>query len=351
MQSVVNNSKPTGIKSISSTFLEILGIIIALGSLTFDLFTGDINTSRPGNVQFIAVIIGLAITLLAHIFAPHRPIRKALLSTKAPSFLIFNLSLLLILLNVIGLFIPLRNPAVYDGIPYASKVRVPKYTVAEFRQRMNRNAAIDEQYPQYVQRLTQLVYESTVHFWPEADTSDAFNLRVPLYENFLLSLMNKIQHKLGPYEFCRAERAVERAASVCSQSSRILADILLRNRIRSQIIALDGHVIVQARVDREADEWWLLDADYGVVIQHDLQVVANNPEIVINAYQQQGYPVPVANELASIYEPDGNQVIDEKLACEREEHLYLLKWLLPIVGMVPFLSYLPIWYFQEKKIR
>ena len=346
---MVNNRKSRAIKTILSLFLGTLGIIIALGALTFDLFTGDITASRPGNVQFIAVTIGLAIILLSHWITPHRPLRNAVLSIKAPSFLIFNLSFLLILLNVMGLFIPLRNPAVYDGIPYASKVRVPKYTVAEFRRRMNRNATIDEQYPQYVQRLTQLVYESTVHFWPEADTSDAFNLRVPLYENFLLSLMNKIQHKLGPYEFCRAERAVERAASVCSQSSRILANLLLRNRIRAQIIALDGHVIVQARVNREADEWWLLDADYGVVIQQNLQEVESNPEIIINAYQQQGYPDQVVNELASIYGPEGNQVIDEKLACEREEHLYLLKWLLPIVGMLPFLSYLPVWYFQEKK--
>lgn len=343
-------SKPTTIKSIVSTLLEIIGIIIALGSLTFDLFSGDITASRPGNFQLIAVTFGLAVTFVSHFFTSHLPIHKAILFFKAPSFLVFTLSFFLILLNVIGLFIPLRNPTVNDGIPYAGKVRVPQYTVAEFRQEMNRIEAVDEQYPQYVQRLTQLVYDSTVHDWPEEDTADAVNLRVPLHENYLLSLVNKLQHKDGPYEYCRAERAVERAASVCSQSSRIVADILLRNRVRAQIIALDGHVIVRARVDREADEWWLLDADYGVVIQHDLPVVENNPEIVIDAYQQQGYPVKVATELASIFGPDGNQVIDEKLGCEREEHLYLLKWLIPIIGMLPFASYLPVWHLQKKKI-
>lgn len=346
---MIQKSKPTTIKSIVSTLLEIIGIIIALGSLTFDLFSGDITASRPGNFQFIAVAFGLAITFLSHLFTPHRPIRKAILSFKAPSFLVFTLSFLIIVLNVIGLFIPLRDPMVNDGISYAGKLRIPQYTLAEFRQRMNRIVAVDEQYPQYVQRLTELVYDSTVHYWPEEDTEAVVNLRVPIYENYLLSLANKLHHKVGPYEYCLAERAVERAASVCSQSSRIVVNILLRNRVRAQILALDGHVIVRARVDREADEWWLLDADYGVVIPHDLPVVENNPEIVIDAYQQQGYPVQVATELASIFGPDGNQVIDEKLGCEREEHLYLLKWLLPIIGMLPFTSYLPVWYLQKKK--
>ena len=345
MQSIVKIHS----KSIPSVLIEILGLILTLGALSFDLLSADITTSRPGNAQFVAAAFGFILILLSHFLSPHRSLWKAVLTNKAPIFFIFCLSLLLMLLNISGLFISLRNPIVYDGIPYAGKTRHPLYTAKEFAKRMDRNAAIDEQYPQYVIRLTQLVFDSTIHYWQDDETAAAFNLRVPLHENYLLSLMNRIQHETGFYEFCRAEKAVERAASVCSQSSKILADVLLKNRVRAQIIALDGHVIVRARVDRETDQWWLLDADYGIVLQHDLQEVEENPEIVIQAYLEGGYPEPVAVELASIYGPEGNQVIDEKLGCEREEHLYLLKWLLPFTGMLPFLLYLPIWYIRERK--
>ena len=150
------------------------------------------------------------------------------------------------------------------------------------------------------------------------------------------------------YEFCRAEKAVERAATVCSQSSRILANVLIRNGLRAQIAALDGHVVVQVRVDKEADEWWVLDADYGVVIQHDLDKIAQNPKLVRDVYREKGYLDTVIDDLVRYYHPDGNAIIDKTLRCDAEEHLYLLKWLLPITGMLPFLSYLLVHYYRQR---
>jgi hypothetical protein len=150
-----------------------------------------------------------------------------------------------------------------------------------------------------------------------------------------------------PYEFCRAEKAVERCVSVCSQSSKILANILIRNRVRANIVGLDGHVVVRARVDKEADEWWILDPDYGVVIHNDLDEIAKHPEIITNAYKAQGYDDLVIFNLSDIYEPEGNEIIDEVLRCDEEEHLYLLKWLLPLIGIFPFLTYLIYHYYLK----
>ncbi len=345
------SSRPhsTTLRTIASILLESFGIVVAIAALTFDIFTVDINTLRPGNTQLIVVGFGLAITLLAHFFAPRYPIRKAILSSEAPGFLVFCLSCILLIINISGQFITLRNPAVYQGITHKEKIRVPQYTLEEFTALMNRIEEIDEQYPAYVKRLTQLVFDSTVHYWPDDTSPSMVNYQVPLHENYLLFFLNKLNGEIEPYEFCRAERAVERCASVCSQSSRILANVLIRNRVRTQIVGLNGHVVVQARVNKETDEWWLLDPDYGVVIEHDLEQVERNPEIIIPAYQEKGYKDQVINKLVSIYGSNGNEIIDEKLGCEREEHLYLLKWLIPITGMLPFLMYLPVRFFQDRK--
>lgn len=348
---MINKPQLKTFPTLASITLETSGIIIALGALSFDLFSEDISSPRPGNMQLLGVLLGLSLILLAHFVAPYRPIRKTILSTKAPSFLIFSLSCILMIINIGGLFISLRNPAVYDGIGYAGKIRVPRYTSEGFSERMNRIEAIDEQYPAYVKRLTQLVFDSTVHYWENDENASAFNLKIPLHENYLLYFMNKLNGRDELYEFCRAEKAVERCATVCSQSSRILADVLTRNRVRAQIVALDGHVVVRARVDRESDEWWILDGDYGVLIEHDLQEIEQAPEIITSAYQEKGYHDLVIAEMVAIYGPNGNEIIDEKLLCEREEHLYLLKWWIPSIGMLTFLTYLPIhyWRFRNHK--
>ena len=329
-------------RAITALTLELTGFIAAFAALTSDLFTNHITAPRPGNVQILVALVGLFLILLANTITPYQSIRTAVCSYKLPGFIIFCFSALLTIINLIGLFTPLRNPAVYQGIPYAGVTRVPKYDLEEFLAQMNRIESIDEQYPEYATRLTQLVFDSTVHYWQEDDTANAFNLRIPIHENFLIYLMHKISGEDGLYEFCTAEKAVERCASVCSQSSKILANILIRNRVRTHIAALDGHVVVRARVDKDADEWWVLDPDYGVVLQHDLEEIAQNPEIIISAYQGKGYNDLVIAKLIRIYGPDGNEIIDEKLQCDKEEHLYLLKWLLPIIGLFPLTSYLLI---------
>lgn len=334
-------------KTLVAIFLEISGITTAIIGLTLDLIDGNFSAPRPGNFQILMAVTGILLTILAHIITPYRPVRSAIRSGKAPSFIIFSISSLLIIINLIGLLIPLRNPAVNQGISYAGKIRKPKYTAEEFYKQMNRIEAIDEQYPEYVTRLTQLIFDSTVHYWDD-DSANTFNLRIPIHENFLIYIMNALQGDGELYEFCQAERAVERCASVCSQSSRILANVLIRNRVRAHIAGLDGHVVVQVRVDKETDEWWVLDPDYGVVIERDINEIAQNPEIITSAYQEQGYSDQIIDKLIQIYGPSGNEIIDENLRCDKEEYLYFLKWLLPLTGIIPFLSYLLIQRFQSR---
>ncbi len=321
-------------KKIFVFFLDATGVALLLGGVGLDLFTRPEQYSL-GTLQIAISVAGFVLTLGASFLLSSDEWRGGL-APRFPSLTTFAVSLLLLVLNLTGVLIPLRNPAVYEGIEYGGKIRVVQYAAEEVYRQMNRIAAIDEQYPEYVKRLTQLIFDGTVHYWEENDPGDPFNLRIRPRENYLIYLLSKLRGENSNYEFCRAERAIERSVSVCSQASKILADILKRNRVKAGIVGLDGHVVVRARVDKETDTWWLLDADYGVVIEHDIDEVEANPDLISEAYQQAGYSESVIETLIEVYGAEGNEIIDENPECGEEDYLYLLKWLFPVLGLLPF---------------
>ncbi len=327
--------------------LDIVGIIAILVAASLDIIQNDSGIYEIGNQQIAIMIMGMALTVLAGTVVHHASIWEAVIATKLPSFVIFTLSILIFAINLTGFLLPLRNPAVYEGIPFAGKEREVQYSAAEVYAQMDRIEEIDEQYPEYVKRLTQLIYDGTVHYW-KYDQNNAFNLRIPIYENYLIYFMQLKQGESANYEFCRAEKAIERAVSVCSQASKIMADILLKNRVRAQIVGLEGHVVTRARVDNKTEEWWIVDADYGVVIEHDLDEIEANLDIVREAYQRHGYNDQVIENLVDIYGAEDNQIIDKNLKCAQEDYLYLLKWLIPILGLLPFLMFM-IMHFTRRK--
>jgi RPA family protein len=327
--------------------LDIVGIIAILVATSLDIIQNDSGIYKIGNQQIAIIVVGMALTVLAGSIIHHATIWEAVRSTKMPSFVMFVASILIFSTNLTGFFLPLRNPAVYEGIDYAGVERKVNYSAAEVYAQMDRIEEIDEQYPEYVKRLTQLIYDGTVHYW-KYEENNVFNLRIPPHENYLIYFMQLKQGELANYEFCRSERAIERAVSVCSQASKIMADILLKNRVRAQIVGLEGHVVTRARVDNKTEEWWIVDADYGVVIEHDLDEIEANLDIVREAYQKHGYNDQIIENLVDIYGAADNQIIDKNLKCTQEDYLYLLKWLIPILGLLPFSMFM-IMHFTRRK--
>ncbi|MBL7164524.1 MAG: hypothetical protein ISS57_18210 [Anaerolineales bacterium] len=343
------NDKTTSIKKFLAFSLDILGIVLIMGAVSLDLVQNDSGLYEIGTLQMAGIAFGVILTLISSFIIRPSSLSNAIQFTKLPSFAIFVVSTLLLVISLIGLAFPLRNPDVYQGIEYAGKVRTPQYSAEEVYTQMDRIDSIDEQYPEYAKRLTQLIFDGTVHYWEEGLEDNAYNLRIPIYENYLIYFLNLLQGVNGNYEFCKAERAIERSASVCSQSSKILADILGRNRVPAHIVGLEGHVVARARVDKETDQWWILDADYGVVIEHDIDEIETNPILVQQAYEVQGYSQRVIDILVDIYGPGGNSIIDENLQCEGEDHVYLLKWLIPLLGILPFTIFIAIHQIQKEK--
>lgn len=327
------------LKKLLVFILDFAGIILMLGAISLDLLQNSSHYAI-GTFQVILALVGFGLAFSGNFLVDSQDSWKSKLIQNSPGLLVFCISALLLIINLAGMLIPLRNPDVYGGIEFGGKVREPQFSAEQVYTQMNRIAEIDEQYPEYAHRLTQLIFDGTVHYWEEYEAGNPYNLRVPLRENFLIYFSRLLRGERENYEFCRAERAIERAASVCSQSSKILADILGRNRVKAHIVGLEGHVVVRARVNNETDEWWLLDADYGVVIKHDIDEVEANLELVREAYTKKGYGETVVETLVAIYGPEDNQIIDENLECEQEDHYYLLKWWLPVLGLIPFPMFL-----------
>ncbi len=94
---------------------------------------------------------------------------------------------------------------------------------------------------------------------------------------------------------------------------------------------------------------WILDPDYGVVIEHDLDQITDNPDIIRDAYAAQGYSRGVIENLVQIYAPPGNQLTDEGLLCPQENFLYVLKWLIPTIGFLPYTTLFILLWFRRSR--
>ena len=53
------------------------------------------------------------------------------------------------------------------------------------------------------------------------------------------------------------------------------------------MVSLAGHMVATAQVDEKSDEWWILDADFGVVIEHNIDEIEQQPEIISSFYHHQ----------------------------------------------------------------
>jgi len=243
--------------------------------------------------------------------------------------LLFILGFCLLIINIIGLFISLRNESIYQekaGINLTEK---------ELYQRINKTVTDKKE---YITHLNKAVHKGIAHYWRD-EGINKYNLRIPFYENYLLFIASYLDpEEYLKYEFYDYRRAIERGVGLCSQQAIIVSEILLEKRIPSFLIGLTGHVVLRAQVNADRDEWWVLDPDYGVVIPHDIEIIEKNPKIIRSFYAQAGYKLKTIDSLGKIYEKKGNVVRSEqgakgyRIKRFRAEHIfYYLKWIIPCI--------------------
>jgi hypothetical protein len=249
---------------------------------------------------------------------------------------LFFLGILLLGINISGLFKSLRNPAIYseEDTKRVSDITI-KYPAV--KDQLVRKA--HEADKEFAVRITNVVTNGMLHYWKD-DGLNSYNERVPVSENYLLFAASFIDPgKYRKYEFSNYKKNLERGVGLCSTSSIVLKGVLNDNGIDASLWDIAGHVVVRAKVDN--NEWWILDADYGIVVPHDTAAIEANPDIVRPAYadlagKYKPYaPDPYTTDtVVKIYGKEGNHIYTVN---NRFEYFsYWAIWVIPWLLMLPF---------------
>jgi len=253
-----------------------------------------------------------------------------------PAFL-FWAGIVLLSVNVVGLFTSLRNPAVYKE--HTPRRRPAVITEEQFYQRID---SYNGDRRAYVTTVTDAVGDVIAHYWEDTGI-ERFHLRIPFRENYLLFLASYIYpERYRKYEYMDYRKAVERGVGLCSECAVIETEVLTRRGIRARIVSLREHIVVEGEVDPVTHEWWMLDPDFGVTVQHDLAAIQADPTLIRPPYLADGRDPDTVAMLeaifargpAAVYEGNGaapyapKQKIVEQLS-------YIFIWVIPVVLMLP----------------
>lgn len=295
-------------------------------------------------VTFVTFITTIITNILIYMFYREN-MRKHL--SRIVSYIIKIITILLLFIgiflfsiNIIGLFIPLRNMDIYK-LKIGKKGKIT-LTEKELYNVINNRDLNNEK---YIIVLNESIYKGIAHYWRDEGIYK-YNLRIPIYENYLLFFASYIYPKTyKKYEFANYKKAIERGVGYCSQYSIIISEILKEKGIESKIIGLNGHVVATAKVDKNNNKWWVVDPDYCVVIKHSIEEIENNPEIIRNFYLKKGYNDETIDILIEIYRKEGNSIFesvkdytgDKKY--NNEYASYKLIWIIPLFFITPYFIY------------
>lgn len=254
--------------------------------------------------------------------------------------LFWEIGVVLLSINIFGMFIPLRNPNIYKQetgfIKSATLDAKGAYQVIEKKYENVKN---------YVTDITVALSQTFVRYWSD-DKINEFNLRVPWYKNYIFFFIEKLGWMANPkYEFCDPKKALDRGVGLCSQMSMTLSKLLWSKGIENVVINLKEHVVVTALVDKEKGEWWVLDPDYGVVLEGNLIDVQTNFDLKYRkVYEKIAFREDIVFDREIIIDNIGriyknrNYKTDVDLyinsTCELEQRAYFLKWAIPILSLL-----------------
>jgi len=297
------------------------GIVLAIFFGFYDYLRGDIKGSF-GFVQKLGVLVGIGLFLLGGNFAFKLFWRYLFVS-------FFTTGAFLVALNIYGEFVSLRNPKINAGIMHFNILRKPQESPEQVFNQIDKRST--ESNEEYAYRLTDLVYSATVHKWEDVTDYTEYNHQVPPRENYFLwalSYLNPGTYRF--YQFCNPYKAIDRGVMICSQATEVMVELWKKTGFEARNIVLDGHVVAEAQVAREKDTWWILDADFGVVLEHNIKFLEEHPEVIAQKYVDAGYDPKTAKMVAEFYGKAGNYVQTNVGICRVEDRLYKWKWYLPV---------------------
>lgn len=252
--------------------------------------------------------------------------------------ILFGLGVILLLINIIGLFKTMRNPELYT-LEKTIKNRLNDVTIPypEIKGQLERKK--DESDRDFAVRVNKVVNDGFAHYWKREGT-EKYHMRVPVWENYILYAASYINpEKYERYEFADYKKNLERGVGLCSSHSTVVKGILLDNGIKAELMDVGGrHVVVRAQLSDTAA--YILDPDFGYYIPHDTAAITANPELaraayadMANLYYKEAKDPYTVDLMTEIF---GNRKYIYTKDAGFENFSYWAKWLLPLLLMVPF---------------
>ncbi|MFH2098997.1 MAG: hypothetical protein ABIJ95_05745 [Pseudomonadota bacterium] len=313
-----------------------------------------------GLAPSLALAAGLLAGLLAWWAAGPRTFSRCLL----------GLGIVLLAMNLAGPFPGLRNPGL-EREPraqfYPADIRLSPGEATELLKRRPRETT-----DAYLSRATATVNLAMAHYWPDSGV-DAYRIRVPLWENWVLYAASFGNGRYRKYEFFDPARTLSRGTGRCGQQALTLANLLRENGVRARILNLPVHTVVTAPGSAGL---WILDPDYGVVIPLAPGQAEGHPDRVSPYYREaqaessrlqeeemmkalQGVDPARANEILSLARemrerglalflagayggpPGSFQVVEPEEYFGGEKYVFLERWAYQAKWWAPFLLLVP----------
>jgi len=245
------------------------------------------------------------------------------------------LGLLLLLINVSGLFKSLRNEELYNELtPYKDDISL---RFEDARSQWKRGDYESEK--DFAARMTMLINHSMAHYWKDEGIKNYY-MKVPVWENYILSFTQWIKGD-KKYEFRNYKKVIERGVGICSQPCIGLKYLLNVHGIKADLWDLKQHIVVGATFEDGTE--YTLDPDYGYVIPYGMATLHNDPELVKEAYKNHDgvYAAHLTEhkhtgDIVQMYTQDGNNIYQMKK--EFEDFSYMAKWILPLLLILPYFS-------------
>jgi hypothetical protein len=261
--------------------------------------------------------------------------------------ILFLIAIVLLGINIFGLFKSMRNPDIYtEEATIRNRIGDVTIEYPEIKELLNRREG--ESNVDFAVRINKVVNDGVSHYW-RAEGISKYHLRVPVWENYLLYVASYINPKrYERYEFSNYKKNLERGVGLCSTHSIVVKGVLLENGIKAELLDVGGHhVVVRAELDNNAT--YMLDPDFGMVVPFDTAAITADPELVRAPYE----------DLAASYYPDAvdpytTQILvdifgDRKYVYDVknwfEYFSYWAIWILPFLFMLPYAIFL----FRKKK--
>jgi prepilin-type processing-associated H-X9-DG protein len=252
----------------------------------------------------------------------------------------FGLALALILLNIIGIFISLRNDAIYsEKLPYNFGI---KYTEEQFYKELDGLEKSTMSDSVWVIKSTRLVTDGMAHYWEEENGIKKYNLTLPIYENYILYFLSFVHPRIERFEFVEWKKIIERGVGECSGHAIVQSEILNKNGITSNIAMLDGHVVVTSEVGNH--KWITSDPDLGVAIPYSISEIEQDVSKITPYYKAEGYDDKTIEWLKGIYGKEGNVIYKDAIAYKGlagylGRATYVFIWIIPVFLCIPFILF------------